>query len=696
VKVGKARIPENPARALVATIVAGGVVLAVCFAVLIPSVGMLAGAQHYSTQGIGKLRSLAQRSAVFDAAGNQIAQLGTINRQDVTLDAVPKILQDAVIAVEDKTFYTNDGVDFNSLFRAFLKNATSGRIEQGGSTITQQLVKNRILTSKRDINRKVREIVLALRLNQKFTKHQILEQYLNTVYFGQGSYGVKAAVERFFQTPSGFGPLPGKLDQVTIGQAALLAGMISNPEGDNPFLNPTRAKQQRASALTQMVDQHYITAQQAAAAEQEPLPTIKPVAELRPRTSWAEEIQDRLIHDPLYKVLGATPAERQKAVLEGGLQVTSTLDPRLQQSAQDAMNRILPEKPGFTGALLSMDPSNGYVKAMVAGPGFESSQYNIATSYPGRQAGSTWKVITLAAALESGFSPNDRVSGASPCAFGGYGKTQNAEGGGGVMTLRAATANSVNCAFARTELAVGFNKVIDTAHKMGITQQTLKPVLTLTLGAIESTPLEMATVTSTIENGGIHHPPVFVSKIVDATGKVVFDASKDVPGDRVISADTSACEIDMLRGVISGGTGTAARLDGNRPVFGKTGTTDAKTDANFLIGTPQLVAFIWHGNATARVPGAGFGGQIPARIAKAYMDEALAGQPALGFPDAGPSCGRPGANISEFGRGNQQVVVGPPVVNTAPPTAPPATVPSVVPPISVLPPTPTTMPTPTT
>ena len=694
-KVGKPHIPQNPAQALVATIVAGGLVMAVCFAVLIPSLGMLAGAQRYSTRGTLTLRGLAQRSTVVDAAGNQIAQLGTINREDVKLDAVPKILQDAVISVEDKTFWTNDGVDINSLLRAFLKNATSGEIEQGGSTITQQLVKNRILTSKRDINRKIREIVLALRLNDKYSKHEILEQYLNTVYFGQGSYGVKAAVERFFQTPSGFGPLPGKLEAVTVGQAALLAGLISNPEGDNPFIDPWRAKRQRTSALAQMVDQNYITAEQAAAAELEPLPTIKPEAELRPRTSWAEEIQDRLFTDPIYKVLGATPAERKKAVLEGGLQVTSTLDPRLQQVAQDAMNRILPEKPGFTGSLLSMDPSNGYVKAMVAGPGFESSQYNIATSYPGRQAGSTWKVITLAAALESGFSPNDRVSGASPCAFGGLGKTQNAEGGGGIETLRAATAHSVNCAFARTELAVGFDKVIDTAHKMGITQQTLKPVLTLTLGAIESTPLEMATVTSTIENGGIHHPPVFVSKIVDATGKVIFDATKDVPGDRVISADTSACEIDMLRGVITGGTGTAARLDGNRPVFGKTGTTDAKTDANFLIGTPQLVAFIWHGNALARVPGAGFGGQIPARIAKAFMDEALADQPALGFPDPGPACGRPGANISEFGRGNQPVVAGPsgPAPPPAPDTTPPVIVPTDPPTTPPPPPPPCTDPT---
>jgi len=436
------------------------------------------------------------------------------------------------------------------------------------------------------------------------------------------------------------------------------------------------------------VTQGYITQAKADAAEKEPLPSVKPEAELRPRTSWAEEVQDRLFHDDVYRVLGATPKEREQRVLTGGLSIYSTLDPNLQQFAQNAMDEILPEKPDFTGALIAMEPTTGQVKAMVAGPGFERSQYNIATSYPGRQAGSTWKVITLAAALESGFSPQDSVSGSSPCAFEGWGQTQNAEGGGGTMSLRSATANSVNCAFARTELAVGFPKIIDTAHALGITQKTLRPVLTLTLGAVESTPVEMATVTSTIANGGIHHPPLFVSKIVTPTGDVIFDAAKDVQGARAISADTAACETDMLRGVISGGTGTAARLAGNRPVAGKTGTTDNKTDANFLGFTPQLAAFIWHGNALARVPGAGFGGQIPARIFKKFMDAALFGQPFVDFPAPGPTCDRPGVSISENGRGvpgRSSVTPAPDVTITPDTTIPPG--PSVTPDPTVVPPT---------
>ena len=253
------------------------------------------------------------------------------------------------------------------------------------------------------------------------------------------------------------------------------------------------------------------------------------------------------------------------------------------------------------------------------------------------------------------------------------------------MTLRAATTHSVNCAFARTQLAVGFANVIDAAHRMGIEQQTLQPVLTLTLGAIESTPLEMATVAATIANGGTHHAPIFVSQITTSDGTIVFDA-KDVAGQQAIPADVAACEIDLLRGVIIGGTGTAARL-GERPVAGKTGTTAEKTDANFLGFTPQLATFVWHGDPSARVPGAGFGGDIPARIFQAFMSRALAGTPPEPFPDPGPVCARAGKTIATTGRvdaASAATSTTVPAATTAPPpttpTTPPPTTPPTVPP----------------
>jgi penicillin-binding protein 1A len=438
-------------------------------------------------------------------------------------------------------------------------------------------------------------------------------------------------------------------------------------------------------ALERMLDQRYITPEQAWIANQEPLPSIRPTSDLRPRSSWVEEVQDQLVNDPRYTFLGATPKEREHRLLTDGLTVETTLNPAMQQAAQDAMNEILPEKEGFTGALVAMDPNTGAVRAMVAGPGFEQSQYNIATTPPGRQAGSTWKVITLAAALSAGMSPNDRVDGSSPCEFP-IGRTENFEPGGGSMTLRAATAGSVNCAFVRTEVDVGFAPIIDLAHRMGIRQQTLQPVLTLTLGAIETTPVEMATVASTIASGGVHHTPRFVSRVLGPDGAVLYDASTDA-GDRVLSPEVAACATDLLRGVVTGGTGTNARLADNRPVAGKTGTTDGRSDANFLGFTPQLATFIWHGNATARVPGAGFGGDVPARIFKRFMDAALAGAPIAQFPDPGPVCARPPTRA-------------PVVVEPAPSVAPepaPAPAPAPAPRATPAPaPTPTTRPTPAT
>jgi penicillin-binding protein 1A len=632
------------------------VATALAVALIVPGALLVAGAGEYRrSQAAERFRELAQRSVIVDTAGNVIGQVGSEDRQYVRLREVPKLLQDAVVAVEDESYWQNAGIDVNGLVRAARENFESGQVEQGGSTITQQLVKNRLLTPKRDIERKIREAVLALQLAERYPKREILEQYLNTVYFGQGAYGVQSASERFFLHPGPYGiAVPTPLAELTIAQSALLAGVIANPEGNNPFFQPERAQARRSFALDRMVDQDVITRAEADAARLEPLPTILPTADLRPRNAWAEEVQDSIISDDRFEELGETRDEREKSLLTGGLRIEATLDPVMQELAQAAINGNLPtNKPGFTAALVAIAPKTGHVKAMVAGPGFEESQYNIATSYPGRQSGSTWKINTLAAALESGFSPNDRVSGSSPCEFGDWGRTQNAEGGGGSMTLRSATVNSVNCAYARTELAVGFPKVIETAHKLGIKQQTLKPVLTLTLGAVESTPLEMATVAATIANGGIRRDPLFVSRITTYDGRVLFDSS-ELKGVRAISADTAACETDIMAEGVARGTGTAARLRGHTAA-GKTGTTDEKTDANFVGFVPQLAAFIWHGNKEARVPGAGFGGQVPARIFKAFMDVALEGQPPEPFPEPGPVCDREGSTITEAGRGVKPV-----------------------------------------
>jgi len=286
---------------------------------------------------VRSLGELSSPTTVYDANGSQIGKLGVQDREPAELAEVPQILINAVIATEDKTFWKNPGIDVAGVSRAFVDNLTEGKISQGGSTITQQLVKNRILGNKRDLQRKAKELILAYRLNDKYSKREILKQYLNTVYFGQGSYGVKATARRFFLTPDPSAPygVRGKaLNELTVGEAALLAGLIQNPEGDNPFVRPDRAVTRRAEVLKGMVDQHYITQDQANQATQEPMPTVKPSAELRPDNAWAEKAQEVLLTDPR---LGATPQERRDKVLQGGLKVYTTEDPSLQQMADGAV-----------------------------------------------------------------------------------------------------------------------------------------------------------------------------------------------------------------------------------------------------------------------------------------------------------------------------------------------------------------------
>src|SRR6266536_1534788 len=274
----------KPARVLgrfAAIVLVGGLTLGICFAALIPGARQIALAHHYSST-VRSLGELSSPTTVYDAAGSQIGKLGVQDREPAELAEVPQILINAVIATEDKTFWKNPGIDVSGVSRAFVENLTEGKISQGGSTITQQLVKNRILGNKRDLQRKAKELILAYRLNDKYSKREILKQYLNTVYFGQGSYGVKAATRRFFLAPdpsAPFGFRGKELSELTVGEAALLAGVIRNPEGDNPFVHPDRTLKRRAEVLRIMVKQNVITQPQAALANLEPLPTLKPASE---------------------------------------------------------------------------------------------------------------------------------------------------------------------------------------------------------------------------------------------------------------------------------------------------------------------------------------------------------------------------------------------------------------------------------
>jgi len=674
---------------LLAVVMFGGVLIGGCLALLASGARVLATAHHYTGEQ-AELDTLAQRTTVFDANGAQIGLLGKQDRQPVQYEEIPQGVIDAVIAIEDQTFWENQGVDIGGAFRALVENVTEGGIQQGGSTITQQLVKNRVLDSERNLDRKVREIVLAYRLDESYTKEQILEEYLNTVYFGQGAYGIKAAAERFF----------GKnLEQLTLSEAALLAGVISNPEGANPFTNPERAEQRRDAVLDAEVDVGYITRAEARFAGAAPLPLVPTRGELRPTSTFVDEVQSRLFDDPR---LGETAAERQAAVLGGGLKVYTTLDPAMQLQAEESVaNGLTGATAGFTAALVAIDPATGAVRAMVNGQGFADSQFNIVTDGAGRQMGSTWKVMTLATALANGYSPNDKVDGSSPCRVPFFdGETRNSEGGGS-GTIRSATTGSVNCAYVRISTSVGIDKVIAMAQRMGIRDNVEgRPVsddwdvLTLTLGTIEATPLEMATVASTLASGGVQHDPVFVARVEAPDGTVLIDDAAPA-GDRVLPEDVAACVTDVLHGPLGPGGTASGKTPPGRDAAGKTGTTDEEADAAFIGYTPELAAFVWHGSPAGNLPGAGFGGEIPATIWNEFMTGALEGTPATTFPEPTLRCEIPAKRVDEL-KGRIDLPQPPPTTPTPTPTptspVPPATgtpAPAPAPAPAPRPPTPT-------
>jgi membrane peptidoglycan carboxypeptidase len=675
----------EPGRVLVrfsAIVLMGGLLLGVCFAALIPGARQIALANHYSAT-VASLGELSQPTTVFDSTGAPIGKLGIQDRDPAELAEVPQILINAVIATEDKTFWTNSGIDVGGVSRAFVENFTSGKISQGGSTITQQLVKNRILGNKRDLQRKAKELILAHRLNDKYSKREILKQYLNTVYFGQGSYGVKATARRFFYTPdrsAPFGVRGKQLGELTVGESALMAGLIQNPEGDNPFVYPDHALKRRAEVLRGMVAQRYITQAQADEGNREPLPTVKPSAELRPNNTWTERAQEVLLSDPR---LGATVQERRDKLLQGGLKVYTTLDPSLQQKADAAVTQGLRSaSTGFGAALVSMDPKTGFVKAMTDSRPYGEAKFNLATDGAGRQVGSSFKVTTLATILQNGYSRNDQVDGTAPCSVPGFnGSTDNAEGGGGVMTIDQATAESVNCAFVRLSTSVGIDKVIDMAEKLGMRPivagrqpVTEWRVLTFTLGVISITPLEMANITATIAGDGVHHDPIFVSKVVEPDGRVVFDESGR-PGTRVLDPDVVHCEVSILHGPINDPAGTASGKGiPGYDAFGKTGTNDRQVSSAFLGGTSNLVTDVWHGVPEQDVPGAGFGAGIPNAIWRSFMIPALRGTADSPFPPPGPACAAPGKFVDPLLGRTTDVTppTPPPVPDASPPPPAPA------------------------
>lgn len=564
---------------------------------------------------------VAQPTKIYSADNKLLANFYLENREIVPLSKISTDLANAVVAVEDERFYQHQGVDTIGVMRALAIDLTTGTTKEGASTITQQYVRNTILSQERyDItaSRKIREMYLAYEFEKVHTKAQVLENYLNTVYFGDGAYGAEAAAREYF----------GKhADKLTIAEAALLAGLPQSPIRLNPYYNLEGALARQRWVLGRMVANGYITAAQAKEAEAEKL-TLKKTGD-----------PNQGIYDCGYFVAYVRKQLLQQysdtLVFKGGLKVYTTIDTKLQRAAERAVKRALPYKKDPDAALVSIDPRNGHIVAMYGGRDYFKKSYNYATQGR-RQPGSAFKTFVLVTALEKGIPPRRPMNASSPAYIPSNPpwRPSNSEGSSsGYMTISQATKNSVNVVFARLIWEIGADDVARTAKRMGITS-TIPALPSIALGSAPVSPLEMASAFGTLANNGVHVKPVSITKVVDSSGTAIF--SYKPAGTRALKPQIAWATTQQLLGVVQGGTGTRASLSG-REVAGKTGTSQDYHDAWFVGYTPQLATAVWMGYAKGSIPmrnvhgQRAFGGTFCAPIWHTFMTSALRGQRVMAF-----------------------------------------------------------------
>ena len=578
--------------------------------------------------------ALAESSKVLAADGSLLTAVhAEENRETVPLARIPGGLRDAVVAIEDERFWQHGGVDTKSLARALHANARRGTVAEGGSTITQQYVKNRLVGPERHLRRKVREATLAYQFERSHSKERILELYLNTIYLGNGTYGVEAAARRYFGV---------SVESLTLGQSALLAGLIRAPTRSDPFQHPDRAAARRRVVLDKMVALGHITPPQADSAGAEALVSPQPRPERYPAPHFVEAVKRFVLDDPRF---GATPEARQNLLFRGGLRIFTTLDPQKQSQAEKAVERVLSE-PGRdpAAAVVSLEPRTGHVRALVGGRDFfrggPHSSFDLATQGR-RPAGSAFKPFVLATALQAGIPLTATYDAPSRLVVplpGQHWEVDNYEGqGGGRMNLAEATTDSVNTVYAQLILDVGPAEAVATAARMGITSPLL-PYPSAVLGTNDVAPLEMAAAYATLANRGTAVPPTLVTKVVKPDGTLLYES--EPTEERVLEEATADTSVQVLQQVLERGTGVDARI--GRPAAGKTGTGQQWRDAWFVGFTPELATSVWVGfpdRQVSMVPPATrvrvTGGSWPAQIWQLYMTAALAQTPVSAFT-AGP------------------------------------------------------------
>jgi penicillin-binding protein 1A len=576
---------------------------------------------------------LAESTLIYDARGRLITRLeAEENRENVRLVELPQHLLDAVVAIEDDRFWEHNGVDVKAILRAAVTNTQEGEVAQGGSTITQQYVKNALLGDEKTINRKVKEALLAVQLERTSTKERILELYLNTIYFGNGAYGVQAAAQEYFGKSA---------SDIDLAQAALLAGLIQRPSQTDPYDAPELALERRNVVLGRMAELGYIEPDVADFAERgDLLVESKPAQERYAAAHFVEQVKRFVLDDPQF---GETAAERRQLLFGGGLRIHTTLDLDAQYLAEAAVGQVRPPLPGPDAALVSMVPSTGYVRALVGGRDFfdggERAKLDLTTGGPGRPAGSSFKPLVLAAALENGVTL-DRIYPAPghltiPLPTGDW-DVENYEGtAGGAASLFDATVRSYNTVYAQLIMDVGPEVAMETARAMGVASP-LQPFPSAVLGTNDVHPIDMATAYGTLANRGVRVDPVFVTQITRVDGSVVYEHQHRQT--RAISEQTADEVNAVLQQAVARGTGTRARL-GNRPVAGKTGTGQEWRDAWFVGFTPDVVTAVWmgfpqEGQISMKPPATPIrvtGGSWPATIWHAFSAPLLADMPATAF-----------------------------------------------------------------
>lgn len=645
---------------LVAIVLAGALLMTGVTLGVAPRLWLIANAHDEMPVELPPLQPLSQRSTVYDVGGNVIAIFERENQQPITLDKVPDEVVAALLAVEDNEYWFHHGVNLRGFMRALLSNFASDAPTQGASTITQQVVKNEFLAGlPRDGRYKLLQAHYATMLEKEMPKEQILERYLNTVYFGNNAYGLQAAAEVYFGKEA---------SQLTMVEGAFLAGLVRSPSSYDPIRNYEPSHRRFGQVVERLVDVGLVTEEEGVElAEKWLIPdrvrTI-PTLSTNRQTYFTVALRDYLLTRS--NILGATEQERANLLYRGGLRIYTTLDSLMQAQAEGARNILPANSAGFDASLVALDSTTGAIRAMVGGRGLRPNEPGgeVNMALVPRQTGSAAKAFILAAAYEAGAQMTDTINGVQPCTVPDYVdgrvlKKTVKTGYGELGPLNGPlTWKSSDCAFVRLSWALGLHRVVDTVYRMahstyfyqGQPAEEREPFLPLPLTATGNnpmSPMDMAAAWQTIANLGVHHDPYYV-EYIEKPDNTRFYTHAD-PGTVVLDADVASKTVTTLKGVIRYGTGARNLKQFPRPAAGKTGTQYENTNAWFAGATPQITAAVWVGDPNGYTPMDGIpefkaemgrngkvqGADYPARIWGAFMESAHAPLPVADWPAPG-------------------------------------------------------------